>query len=63
MEAVKKGVPIKKLSARKFKKTVLFHLEAALAAAEGLEAREPSRGDKSLCEGLGYFIHNLKTGF
>lgn len=63
MEAVKKAVPVTKLLASKFKKTILFHLESALVAAEGLAAREPSRGDKSVCEGLGYLIHNLKTRF
>lgn len=63
METVKKTAPIKKLPARHFKKKVLFHLEAALVAAEGLAAREASGGDKSVCEGLGYFIHNLKTRF
>ena len=63
MEAVKKGVPIKKLPARHFKKTILFHLGAALVASEGLAAREPSQGDKSECEGLRYFIHNMKARF
>jgi len=63
MEAAKKCVPIKKLPARHFKQTILFHLKAALVAAEGLEAREPSQGDKSVCGGLGHLIHNLKTRF
>ena len=63
MEAVKKGVPIKKLPASLFKKTVLFHLEAALIAAEGLSAREASWGDKSVCKGLENFIHNVKARF
>jgi len=61
MEAVKKCVPIKKLPISHFKKKILFHLDAALVAAEGLVERNSLEGYKQVCKGLKLFIHNIRA--
>ena len=46
-----------------FKKEIVFHLEEALKAAEGLVERNSIEGNQNTQKGLELFIHNMKARF